>query len=88
MKFGLQDYIQPKILPKMELNKKFILYSAGAFDWRNEGTFDTKSQICECLREDYGCEGTDEEILNDIQEFGEFKIEEYTYYPLAGQKTK
>lgn len=51
-----------------------ILYSAGAMEWRPEGTYESEEAALQAVREMYDIEGTDEEVREQLDEC-ELKLE-------------
>jgi hypothetical protein len=66
---------------------KFVLYSAGAFEWSPEGVFDTREDVHNWIKEtyDYSFEDFLEEepgsTFEDWYGVNEIKVEEIIYYP-------
>ena len=63
--------------------KKIILMSPGAYDWRIDGIYDTKEQLLETLKIDWGCDDLTMEEMEDPdwQDNHDTKIIEGNYYP-------
>ena len=68
----------------MLIMKKIILMTAGAFDWRIQGIYDTKEQLLEILKKDWGCDELTLEHMDsrDWQRDNEIRIEQGEYFPI------
>lgn len=65
------------------MSKKYVLMSAGAMDWRIRGIYDSKKQVAEQTRKDWGLseEECNEDNIDDVLDENECKLESGDYYP-------
>lgn len=68
----LEQSLTKEKVTKTKSNKVYIAMSAGTMDWRIDGIYDSLEEMLDRYRKDWRIEGTDDEVLEYLQEDGEW----------------
>ena len=74
----LEQSLPKEKVTKTKSNKVYIAMS-GSMECRIDGVYDSKEDMINRYRKDWGVEGTDDEVLEYLEE-GEWKYETGTHY--------
>lgn len=76
----LEQSLPKEKVTKTKSNKVYIAMSAGASQWRIDGVYDSLEEMLDLYRKYWGIEGTDDEVLEYLQEDGEWMYNTSEYH--------
>ena len=76
----LNEFLPKEKITKLITNYVYIAMSAGTMEMKVDGVYDSKEDMIDYYRKAWGIEGDDEEVLNYLQQDGEWSYDKSTYH--------